>query len=234
MKPSQTTVRASRNQYLKWLDKSWWRIRGWNEGFRNMVLWYSVAGAAVMSEGAADSILDKAIKGKKLPGTRAETWRQAKAISCLVCDDKKTNPIDWFTGNCGCVFSAWQSLDDVKNIGPKIASWLMRDLGLMRDYSDGSGGKQVCLLPKPDRSWYEKLPEECQALFVPIDVWVHKGARICGIGGLIKKHDANKIQLDPDLHVDASTEIVRWARKNGYDPRDLDIFWYLNGSGKAD
>jgi hypothetical protein len=71
-------------------------------------------------------------------------------------------------------------------------------------------------------------------LFVPIDARVHDGAKQCGIGGVLKRYGTNKIQLDPDLHVEAATQIVRWARKNGFDPRHLDIHWYLVGSGKAD
>ena len=234
MTPTPNAVRAKRNQYLNWLDQTWWRIRGWKDGFRDMVFWYSVAGAAVLGEEAAWSMLDDAKRGKKLPMDRSETWRQAKALSRYVSEKEMTNPVDWFTGGNGTINEGWRSLDDVKYIGPKIASWLMRDLSLMRDYSDGGGGRELRLRQKADRSWYWKLSEDCQALFVPVDTWVHDGAKRCGIGGVLRRYGTNKIQLDPDLHVEAATQIVRWARKNGFDPRALDIYWYLMGSGKAD
>ena len=165
---------------------------------------------------------------------RQDTWRQAKALSRLISDKERTNPVDWFTGGSGDIDKSWQLLDGVKYIGPKIASWLMRDLSLMRDYSDGSGGREFRCRSNINRSWYKRLPEECQALFLPVDARVHNAAKRCGIGGVLKKYATNTIQLDPDLHLEAATQIVRWARKNGFDPRDLDIHWYLTGSGKAD
>jgi hypothetical protein len=199
-----------------------------------MAFWYSVAGTAVLSEEPAWRMLDDAKNGKKLPLNRKQTWQQAKVLSFDVSEKHGTNPVDWFTGGCGCVNTAWRTFDGVKYVGPKIASWLMRDLSLMRDYSDGRGHKKLTVRRKADSTWYERLPEECQALFVPIDARVHDGAKQCGIGGVLKRYGTNKIQLDPDLHVEAATQIVRWARKNGFDPRHLDIHWYLVGSGKAD
>jgi hypothetical protein len=232
--PTGKTVRVQRDYYLGWLDANWWRIRGWKDGFRDMVFWYSVAGTAVMSEGPAWRMLDDAKSGKKLPLDRKQTWRQAKALSLEISEKRHTNPVDWFTGGCGCAYTAWRTFDGLKYVGPKIASWIMRDLGLMRDYSDGSGGRELVIRRKSNPAWYDRLPEECQALFVPIDTWVHDGARRCGIGGVVKKYGTNTIQLDADLHVEAATQIVRWARKHTFDPRDLDIYWYLTGSGKAD
>ena len=234
MTPSPNAIRSKRNQYLNWLDKTWWRIRGWKEGFRDMVFWYSVAGTAVMSEEPAWRILDDAKNGKKLPLDRKLTWQQAKTLSFEISEKRGTNPVDWFTGGCGCVDTAWRTFDEIKYVGPKIASWLLRDLGLMRGYSDGSGGKELVVRRKASTTWYKKLPEEHQALFVPIDVRVHDGAKQCGIGGILKNYGTNYLQQDPDLHVEAATQIVIWARKNGFDPRDLDIYWYLVGSGKAD
>jgi len=234
MKPNPTAVRSTRNQYIKWLEYNWWRTRGWKDGFRDMVFWYSAAGAAVLGEQAAWSMLDDAKKGRKLPMLRQDTWRQAKALSRIVSVKERTNPVDWFTGGCGDIDKSWQSLDGVKYIGPKIASWLMRDLSLMRDYSDGFGGREFRSRSNINRSWYKRLPEETQALFVPVDARVHDAAKRCGIGGVLKRHGINKIQIDPDLHIKAATQIVRWARNNGYDPRDLDIYWYLTGSGKAE
>jgi hypothetical protein len=234
MKPTHTAVRAGRNQYITWLDDNWWWIRGWKDGFRDMVFWYSVAGTAVLGEQAAWSMLDDAKRGRKLPLRRLDTWRHAKTLSHFVSEKERTNPVDWFTGGSGDIDKSWRLLDGVKYIGPKIASWLMRDLSLMRDYSDGSGGRELRLRSKIDRSWYKKLEEESQALFVPVDARVHDAAKHCGIGGVLKKYGTNTIQLDPDLHIEAATQIVRWARRNGYDPRDLDIYWYLTGSGKAE
>lgn len=81
-----------------------------------------------------------------------------------------------------------------------------------------------------DRRWFQWLAPEDQALFVPIDVYVYKGARQRGASDAFARHDAYTIQSDPDLHRQAATEIVKWARKRGFDPRDLDVYWYGLGA----
>ena len=81
-----------------------------------------------------------------------------------------------------------------------------------------------------DRRWFDRLPVEDQALFIPIDVYVHAGASQHSASATCAREDVRGIQADPYLHRQAASEIVRWARVRGYDPRDLDIYWYLLGA----
>ena len=215
-----------------WLWDTWGYARGWAARFPEMILWYSAAGAAVLNETAADNFVQKVRTGQRLPARRRDTWRDALALAGQVCGERDTNPVDWFTGGCGDLLTAWESLDAVHGIGPKIASFIMRDLSFMRDYSNGMNGRSVTYSNTFD-AWFSKLSVENRALFLPIDVYVHSGARTHGASPVCAKYaDVTPIQADADLHRRAAAQIVTWAGKRGFDARDLDTYWYLLGAGK--
>jgi len=225
-------IRNSYEAYVDdWLWDKWGYEKGWSARFPEMVLWYSVAGNGVLNERAADTLVRRARAGEALPERRRQTWPDAKALSREVCDQHGTNPVDWFTGGCGNTEEGWTRLQVVKQIGAKIASFIMRDLSLMRDYSRGEGGISVPYRNKRDQGWFDRLPVRDQALFVPIDVYVAEGARACRASRIcLDEEDVGEIQGDPEYHRAAATEIVTWARGRGFDPRDLDMYWFQRGA----
>jgi hypothetical protein len=229
------SMRAIRREWLarayheyvdKWLWNEWGYARGWGKHLPEMVLWYAVAGSAGGGNTMADTLVERARTGVPIPPHRRPTWRDAQILTKEICAEHLSNPVDWLTGGCGQVVDAWHQLDEVFGIGCKIASFLMRDLSFLRDYSAGQGYREVTYRRRIARAWFDHMPYEDQALFVPIDVYVHKSARRHGASKLTRRYSAAVIQAEPDLHRRVATEIVGWARRRGYDPRDLDQYWY--------
>lgn len=134
---------AYREYVDKWLCKEWGYARGWNARFPEMVLWYAVAGRAGGGNKMADTFVRQVRAGTPIHPRRRPTWRDAKALTKEICEEHGSNPVDWLIGGCGTPEAAWSRLDEVHGIGSKIASFLMRDLSFMRDYSSGEGGTQV-------------------------------------------------------------------------------------------
>ena len=223
--------RAYHKHVDEWLWDEWGYGRNWDIHFPEMILWYSTAGSARLDEKVAYTFLRKAKKGESLPKRPHRTWVDARKITKKICQNLKTNPVDYFTGGCGDIENGWRLLDEIHGIGPKIASFIMRDLSFMRDYSTGEGKASVVYRKKIDRSWFDTLTMEKQALFLPIDVHVYDGARRSRVGNSFQKHDVRDIQGDIDLYRAAATEIVLWARDRTFDPRDVNIYWYGVGAG---
>lgn len=220
--------------YGAYVDEWLWDVfgyaKGWPARFPEMILWYSTAGSGVLNEKAADKFVADARAGRPLPPLRRDTWRDAVRLAEEICEGSATNPVDWFTGGCGSLESGWRRLDEVHGIGPKIASFILRDLSFMRDYSKGTGVKAVAYRRSIDRKWFECLPPENQGLYIPVDVYVHAGARRHRASAICMKNAVKDIQGDPDLHRRAGSQIAQWARKKDCDPRDLDVYWYLLGA----
>jgi hypothetical protein len=214
-----------------WLWPEWGYARGWSKRLPEMILWYSAAGSAFLSGAAADSFVESAKSGRPLPKQRKVILEEARKLSRRICDDLGSNPVDWFTGGCGDLEAAWTTLDDIPGIGPKISSFIMRDLSFMRDYSRGHGGSSVSYRRSASRRWFDTLPLNVQALFVPIDHHVHAAARRFGVGTLFERHEVGAIQSDPELYRRAATAIVTWCRARHLDPRDVDVYWYATGRG---
>jgi hypothetical protein len=228
--PNPNCLKNAYKWYIGFIEREWMCSRKWNEYFAQMVFWYSIAGAAVLSETAASSMLDSAVAGKKLPKQRLPTWKDANIIAKEVCQDQQTNPVDWFTGGNGSIESGWNRLDEIHNIGPKIASFILRDLSLMRDYSTAKGGIATEYDERRNRRWFEKLSGPEQAYFIPIDAYVYDGARKSNVSSIFKKHTVYEIQMDRSYYVEAAEAIVSWSRRKGFDPREVDIYWYGIGS----
>jgi hypothetical protein len=214
-----------------WLWNEWGYARGWSKRLPEMILWYSTAGAAFLSGAAADTFVERARNAQRLPRPRRRVLIAAQKLARRVCQNLGSNPVDWFTGGCGDMEAAWNDLDAIPGIGPKIASFIMRDLSFMRDYSRGLGGTGVSYRRSAARSWFDRLPFDVQALFVPIDRYVHKAARRSRVSPLFRRCTVAKLQSDAELHRRAATDIVRWCRARGLDPRDVDVYWYATGQG---
>jgi hypothetical protein len=101
----------------------------------------------------------------------------------------------------------------------------------MRDYSNGKGRVATEYQKRRNRRWFEKLSISEQAFFIPIDVYVHEGARKSNVSPIFKKHTAAEIQMDKSCYREAAETIVAWSRRKGFDPREVDIYWYGIGSG---
>lgn len=226
-------TRSYRAYYDEWLDDKWVYANGWLTHLPELILWYSVAGSARGNETAADGYVDS-VRGNRIqdiPQRPRRTLDDVRRLARELCAEKRTNPVDWFTGGCGSLQSGWRRLDDIYGIGPKIASFILRDLSFMRDYSDGAGGPDVVYRDSRDRQWFERLAPSEQALFIPIDVYVHEATRRHGASRMCAENDVTDIQWSPELHRETAAEIVSWARERGFDPRDLDVYWYSLGAG---
>lgn len=222
-------LRNSYNEYVeRWLWQKWGYSNCWAHHFAEMLLWYSAAGAAVLNETAADDFVAKVRRNQvdRLPEARRRNWEGALQLTHELCVKQAVNPVDWYTGACGSLEAAWRRLDEIPYIGAKIASFIMRDLSFMRDCLDKGGTYSI----DRDRRWFDRLSAENQALFMPIDVYVHAAAWKHGASQAVKEHDAPAIQGDPVLHRQTGTEIVNWARRHGFDPRDLNVYWYSLGA----
>lgn len=155
----------------KWLWDEWGYAKSWDAHLPEMVLYYSVAGAAFGGgDDAAYSIVRRLRRGQAIPPRSHQTWWDASKLASRICGQMGTNPVDWFTGGNKDIAAGWRALDEIYGIGPKIASFILRDLSFMRDYSSGVGSRSLRYRESPDRSWYESLPPEMQSLFIPIDI----------------------------------------------------------------
>ena len=231
--PKSAWIEASYHEYVtKWLWNKWGYARCWEHHFPEMLLWYSAAGAAFLTETAADGFVRvvRLNSAEKLPEPRRRTWDGAVTLTDEVCMNRRSNPVEWFTGGCGDLRAAWQRLNDIPYIGPTIASFIMRDLSFLRDYADGQGGVTVSYTSGVDRLWFDRLAVDDQALFIPSDVYVHAAAREQRVSPTAIKYDVRAIQTDAEKHRAVATEIVKWARSAGFDPRDVDVYWYSVGA----
>src|SRR5207302_520068 len=105
------------------------------------------------------------------------------------------------------VLVALCALDGVKHIGPKIAAFTLRDLSFLRD------GREGC------RDWFGALPEAWQAVFMPIDRYVYSAlVEAKASSTAAEAGDVTEVQNDRDTHSAVGLELVRWARRRGFDP----------------
>lgn len=230
-------------QYVdEWLRGKWGYARGWSRVLPKLVLWYAVAGSRRYANlgpdlnETADRIVRVVERGgpSRLDDDPRRTWKDALTLAKEVCGDQGMNPVDWFTGGCGNLVVGWNRLRELFGIRAKIASFILRDVSFLRDYSDRRGGVAVIYRRSIDRRWFNRLTTADQALFVPIDFRVHRRAHRHRASKTCARYDVNDIQGDPNLHRLAAQEIVGWARDHGFDPRDLDVYWYEHDAGNID
>jgi len=129
----------------------------------------------------------------------------------------------------------WRELQKVHLVGPKIASWILRDISFMRDYARSVGTTMIRYRNNRNSAWFASLPKTAQRYFVPIDAWVFRFAsQQNAICPRCRRRGVAGIQANPEHHLEAAEEIVEFARRRGRDPRDLDAFWYQRGAGYVD
>ncbi len=129
----------------------WGYAKSWDSRLPEMILYYSVAGAAFAGgDAAAYSIVRRVRRGEPLSPRLRRTWRDATKLTAEILG-ADGNPVDWSGAN-GDIAAHWRRLDDVYGIGPKIASFILRDLSFMRDYSSGECSPKVRYRSSRDRS----------------------------------------------------------------------------------
>jgi hypothetical protein len=203
----------------------------WNvQALEETLFWYAATGQAISHESTAERFWSKISRGRvrDLPPAAQERWTDIKKIvPKLRALDPKT-AFGWFMNRHSR--QAWEMLQEIKYVGPKIASWVLRDLSYLRDYATDLGDLRVddgYPERKRDLAWFEKLPIREQALFQPLDRWVIRGAQDYGI--IPASLTIERVQQDLDRYVETATTVTSWARTQTLEPRDLNVYFYLTG-----
>lgn len=211
---------GSRKAYIDdWLVPMWPGL-GWSS-VAEFIFWHAVAGWARGSDKAADNALGTARKGKAttLRTRSRELWEFIPpAIPPLA--RRHADPLMMLSTKD--VPTAFHGLDAIKHIGPKIAAFTLRDLSFLRDVRQRSV------------RWFAGLPEDWQAAFMPIDRHVYDALRGAKASPTVRKRTVYEIQADVDMHLRVGLDLVRWARKRSFDPRDVNVFWFSYARGDVD
>ena len=231
-------LRGAHSVYVEWLfgggsDAGFGYSRDWIQHSPRLLFWYAVAGVPRGGEELAWRWLALLDKGgdSRLPKPRRRSWRDARALSSEIQRWTGSALIPWLASLGQHSVLGWLRLQEVYLIGPKVASWIMRDVSFMADYTSQVRSTTLVYRNRRDRRWFTRLSPKAQACYV----WVYEYALETGaLAPAWKRRGLAKIQGSPELHLEAATEIVTFARKRGHDPRDLDCFWYQLGSGTID
>ena len=194
---------------------------------RETLFWYAATGQAIGHETTTERWM-RAIKLRRthsLPRPARKRWKGILETTPRL-RGLAPSPLGWFTDN-GNATDAWRQLQEIAYVGPKIASWVLRDLSFLRDYSDDVAHRVKYHYNNRDSSWFRKLPTDQQALFVPLDRWVIRGAK--RRGALPNSARIAAIQGNEERYRAAAERIVRWAKQQKLDPRDVDVYLYLEG-----
>jgi hypothetical protein len=204
----------------------------WNvTALEETLFWYAASGQPISHESTTERWWEQISRGRDrdIPPAARERWADIQHIAPkLRAIDTKT-AFGWFLG--GHTREAWDLLQKIKYVGPKIASWILRDLSWLRDYATDVESFRVNIgYPERNRddSWFRSLPVQDQALFLPLDRWVIRATHRHRI--LPPSMTMEHIQSDAERHIQAATEIASWARAHNHEPRDLNAYFYLVGS----
>jgi hypothetical protein len=171
----------------------------------------------------------------RLPKPRRRNWREARALASDVTRWTGRALIPWLASLGPHSVLGWLRLQEIHLIGPKVASWIMRDVSFLTDYASDVRDTEIVYRRARDSRWFAKLSARTQACFVPIDAWVYEYALEAGaLRPVWRRRGLARIQGSREVHLEAATEIVSFARRRGHDPRDLDCYWYQLGSGAID
>jgi hypothetical protein len=202
------------------------------ENLEEALFWYAASGQAISHESTTERWWTQISRGRLrevAPAARAR-WNDIREIAPkLRALDVKT-AFGWFLD--GRARRAWDLLREIKYVGPKIASWVLRDLSFLRDYATDLGGLRVDIgYPECHRvtRWFSTLPVQEQALFLPLDRWAIRAAHEHGI--LPASMTIEHVQGNLDHYLEAVIATATWARSQNLDPRDLNVYFYLTGEG---
>jgi len=232
--PSASTLRRSHAVYMDWLWEYWGYSR-WKGHSAGLIFWYGAAGAPIAS-GSADKFLVAVENGKlhQIPSPKRKLWRSAVAVVADIRRATGMELVPWVAQARAEL--AWKRLQKVYLIGPKIASWILRDISLLMDHCvDASPSRFSYDYKKRNASWFHGLSLDCQKYFIPIDRWVFRGAKKAGsLSTRSIRGGFRGVQANHTRYLDASHEIATFCQTKGLDPRDLDTYWFAQGSGWID
>ena len=208
-------VQRSYHEYVtKWLLDEWGYARGWAVQLPAMLVWYAKEGSNRPNWRQADRYAEQVRRGllRGLPRRFRQLAEDARSVTRHICSHRGTNPVEWFTNSFGDLEGGWRALDTLCcGIGPKIASFILRDLSLLRDHSNGAGGSTIVYRNSLDRRWFNALAAELQALLMPIDVYVHRYARRQAASSMCTRHALSEIQSD------STEELAAWVEHALFD-----------------
>lgn len=209
-----------------------WEYDEWNhKALSEFIFWYACAGQAIGKEVVADRWLEAAIHGRltprDMPPLRKRVWEAVQDTVPRLLAEGKGGAFRWFSE--GNATEAVTILDSIPYIGPKIASWVLRDLSCFKDYARGQGHQLSVTYDyyKRNSEWFSRVSVAQQAAFLPLDLWVIEGAHAERV--IPRSLTQRAIQANRNVYRDTAEKIVRWARERALDPRDLDMYWYLTG-----
>jgi hypothetical protein len=194
------------------------------------LFWYAASGQTTSHESTSERWWSEIRRGRvdEIKSVARERWADIRRIAPRLRALDAEEAFGWFLN--GRSRQAWDLLQEIKYVGPKIASWMLRDLSFLRDYATDTGALRVKTgYPERNRhtAWFWNLPIEEQALFLPLDRWVIRGAHEYAI--IPASMTIERIQGNLDCYVDAATTMASWARGRNLEPRDLDVYFYLTG-----
>lgn len=232
--PSPSVLRRAHNIYIDDLWKSdGWGCTQWRGYSAQMLFWYGVAGAPYAGgSDLADRYLASIVGKRKISGVPLAKLKLWKSANRLVNDIRRETGMElvpWLAQTR--IDSAWERLQQVYLIGPKIASWFLRDISFLMDYRIDGGPSRFSYGQQRSSEWFASLSLDVMKYFVPIDRWVFIGAK--KIGALRPRSirlTVQGIQANRRNHLQAASEIVEFAQQRNLDPRDLNAYWFVVGS----
>lgn len=132
---------------IAWKFDSFLGMVGGGEDLRIISFGYWQRPADRFRQVAEELVVRRARKGRPLPAPRCRPFEGALKLANTICLELETNPVDWFTGGNGDTMAGCRSLDAIHNIGPKIASFILRDLSFMRARLLHGRRALICSLP---------------------------------------------------------------------------------------
>jgi len=190
------------------------------------IFWFAASGQAISHITTVTGWAAHIKKGqlRRIPQPASDRWRGSQQVATLLCQKAGSTAFGWFTDYDPT--EVWEVLQEIKYVGPKIAAWVLRDISLLRDYSTEIGSRRIAYHDR-DASWFRQLPPEWQAVFLPLDRWVIRGATQLKI--VPESLRLERLQ-NGAYYREMAGRIASWAGDRHIDPRDLDVYLYLRGT----
>jgi len=212
----------------------YWGYSRWKRHSSRMLFWYGVAGGPIAASNA-DEYLALVDKGhvRAIPVPKRKLWKSANKLVAAIHRSTGMELVPWLTQ--ARIESAWRRLQEMSFVGPKIASWILRDVSYLLDHSIDQGPSWLSYDDKRDTKWFRELDLNSRRYFIPIDRHAFRGAkRVGALSAASIRRDFSGIQSTWSYYLNAASEIVAFAEKRFNDPRDWSAFWYMNGSKAID